>query len=126
MVTYLATVTQAPEGCYVVEFPDLPGAYAQADTLDSIVVEAQRALVSFLFAARQTGVRIAAPSSSLQTVEGQTVLLVSVDVDAYARMQDTRSVKKTVSLPAWMAEGADRAGLSLSKVLQDSLKSRLG
>ena len=41
-------------------------------------------------------------------------------------MNSNKTVKKTVSLPESLAYAADRAGLSLSKVLQDTLATRLG
>jgi len=52
-------------------------------------------------------------------------VFITADLDAYQRQHDTRSVRKTVSIPMWMANGAEQRGLSLSKVLQDSLKLRL-
>ena len=123
--TYLAIVTQSAEGPYVIEFPDLPGAYAQASSFADIEPEARQSLVSYLYTTRTEQLDIAPPSQTLSVADGQTALLVTVDVEQYARMQDNRTVKKTVSLPAWLAESADSAGLSLSKVLQDSLKTRL-
>lgn len=52
--------------------------------------------------------------------------LVVIDTDAYRRSIDTRAVKKTVSVPAWMADQAERNGISLSQALQETLRARLG
>ena len=48
---------------------------------------------------------------------------ISVDVDKYHR--DMRSIKKTVSIPAWQAKAAQKQQLSLSKVLQQALNTIL-
>ena len=39
---------------------------------------------------------------------------------------DTRSVRKNVSLPAWMSIMADKRHINCSQVLQDGLLQRLG
>ncbi len=48
--------------------------------------------------------------------------LVSVDADAY-RAQ--KSVKKTLTIPAWMDKEATRRHINFSSVLQDALKELL-
>ena len=52
-------------------------------------------------------------------------MIITADLDTCQRRYDTKLVRKTVSIPQWMADGADRKGLSLSKVLQDSLSALL-
>ena len=42
-----------------------------------------------------------------------------------ADVKDGRAVKRTVSIPKWMDDGAVKSGLSLSRVLQDALRDRL-
>ena len=124
--TYLACVTQdAATGWYDIAYPDLPGAHSQAHTLAEVQPQAADVLAEFLYAAEQVGMAVAAPSASINVPDGSMAVIVTVDMDQYRMMQDTRPVKKTVSLPAWMATSADKAGLSLSKVLQDSLRARL-
>ena len=64
-------------------------------------------------------------ASSIRDVEtDEIVSYISVDVDKYRR--NNKAVKKTLSLPAWLAEEAERNNLSLSKVLQEGLKAQLG
>jgi len=123
MLTYIAQVTR--DGAYyTLSYPDLPGAYAQADTLQSLPEEAQRALCEYLYDAELTGTPVAPPSSTLPTPEDDVILLmVTVDMDSYRERVDAAPVRKTVSLPSWMVARAERMGLSLSKVLQESLRS---
>jgi len=108
---------------FVVSYPDLPGAYAQADSLQALQAEAQRALGDYLYAAELTGIVLPPPSHELPAQEdGAAWLLVTVDMDAYRERVDSAPVRKTVSIPTWMANRAERMGLSLSKVLQESLR----
>lgn len=120
MLTYMAKITRDGD-FYVVSYPDLPGAYAQADSLQAVPAEAQRALCDYLYAAELTGTPVAPPSVMLPE-DGATWLLVTVDMDAYRESVDAAPVRKTVSLPSWMVSRAERMGLSLSKVLQESLR----
>ena len=122
---YLARVIKANDGWYAIDFPDLPGTHAQCKDLNEIQKEAEESLCSFLLAAETVGEEIPAPSPTIDLKEGEMAAIITADLDAYQRQHDTRSVRKTVSIPMWMANGAEQRGLSLSKVLQDSLKLRL-
>ena len=122
---YLARVIRANDGWYAIDFPDLPGTHAQCKDLNEIQKEAEESLCSFLLAAETVGEEIPAPSPTIDLKEGEMAAIITADLDAYQRQHDSRSVRKTVSIPMWMANGAEQRGLSLSKVLQDSLKLRL-
>lgn len=52
--------------------------------------------------------------------------LVRIDTIAYRALTDTKAVRKTVSLPAWMENRADKLGINCSKVLQDALRQQFG
>ena len=62
------------------------------------------------------------PTCGLQ----QLCALVDVDFGAYRRANETRVVRRNVTLPSWLNVEADKAGLNVSRVLQDALKARLG
>ena len=120
---YLARVIKANDGWYAIDFPDLPGTHAQCKELNEIQKEAEDSLCSFLLAAESVGEDIPAPTIDLK--EGEMAVVITADLLSYQRQHDTRSVRKTVSIPMWMANRADQKGISLSKVLQDSLATRL-
>jgi len=52
--------------------------------------------------------------------------LVDVDFGAYRRANETRVVRRNVTLPSWLNVEADKAGLNVSRVLQEALKAQLG
>ena len=53
------------------------------------------------------------------------VNMVSVDVDSYAKEHFEKSVKKTLTIPAWLNNAALEKGINFSQVLQDALKAQL-
>jgi hypothetical protein len=66
------------------------------------------------------GQRAPAPSrpGDIECGDGEFVNLV------YATVRDNRAVRRNVSIPAWMDELAAREGLSLSRIMQDTLSAR--
>ncbi len=51
--------------------------------------------------------------------------LVDVDFLEYRRRIRNRSVKKNCTIPYWMSEQAEKAGINFSKVLQEALGEKL-
>ncbi len=56
---------------------------------------------------------------------GDIVTLVSVDFAEYRRKNDTRAVRRNVSLPAWLDEAARAAEINVSAILAAALKQEL-
>lgn len=66
--------------------------------------------------------------TSLEEVEhqpGEIVSLVDVDLTAYRKAHEQRTVRRNVSLPSWLNERADEAGINVSAVLQKALRQEL-
>jgi hypothetical protein len=57
---------------------------------------------------------------------GEFVTLISCDTIEYRKFHDNRAVKKTLSIPSWLNEMAEKAGINFSGTLQDALKKQLG
>ncbi|MBE6031539.1 MAG: hypothetical protein E7225_08160 [Clostridiales bacterium] len=114
------------EDGYWVEFPDLIGCNSFGETLEETIDNAQEALGLYLInlvESRQS-FPVATEISKITPADSATVSYIYTDVDKYRR--NNKSVKKTVSLPAWLADAAEANYLSLSKILQDGIKAKLG
>ncbi len=59
------------------------------------------------------------------TISDGFLALVDIDTIEYQHKLNTRSVHRNVSLPAWLNEKADAAGLNVSRVLQEALIEKL-
>lgn len=51
--------------------------------------------------------------------------LVDVDSAEYRKKIDTRTVRRNVALPSWLNYEADKAGVNVSRILQEALISVL-
>ena len=112
------------EDGYWVEFPDLEDCSTCGATLAETMEAAQEALGLYLTSLIERGLPLPEPSTLIQ--DGNVHIFasyVAADLDRYYR--NVKGVRKTVSIPAWLAEEAERKNLSLSKVLQDGLKTAL-
>ena len=49
------------------------------------------------------------------------VSLLSLDMDAYAAKYGSKSIRKNLTIPAWLNTFAEQKKLNVSKVLQDAL-----
>lgn len=112
------------EESYWVEFPDLDGCVTDGDSLEEAMENAQESMGLYLAALLEEG-RSLPDASDIREIKSEDVVsYVSVDVNKFRR--STRAVKKTLSIPEWLAIEAEKNNLSLSKVLQDGLKAQLG
>lgn len=67
----------------------------------------------------------ATPQHQLNIPENAICSIIRIDTLAYRAATDTKSVRKNVSLPAWMATLAEKRGVNCSQVLQDGLMQLL-
>ncbi|GMO29926.1 MAG: type II toxin-antitoxin system HicB family antitoxin [Termitinemataceae bacterium] len=115
----------------LVSVPDLPGLHTFGNSLADALCMAQDAIEMWLWDAENNKEAIPAPSSQnavsdLAKCPNQMVSLVVADTDEYRRQYDTRAVKKTLSIPAWLNHKAEKANAPFSRILQDGLKEYLG
>ena len=68
----------------------------------------------------------ASAMQSVEVPEDGVITLVDVDFTEYRRRHEQRTVRRNVSLPAWLDAAATDAGLNVSAVLQAALKAALG
>ena len=123
---------------YSVIFPDLNYLATQGDSFEDAMEMAVECLASYLYIAQRDGEDVPAPSSLVNIdpvavakeldpdlpVGEAIVNLVSVDVAEYAKKHFEKSVKKTLSIPAWLNEAAVAQGVNFSQVLQRALKEQ--
>jgi hypothetical protein len=69
--------------------------------------------------------QIPAASETLPLRPGETLTLIAADTDEYRRVNDTRAVKKTLSIPSWLNHQAEKANAPFSQILQQGLKEYL-
>jgi predicted RNase H-like HicB family nuclease len=113
---------------YFVEIPDL-GALTQGKSLEN-AIEMAREIICINVIERQKRDESVPEASELGSVksddEGAIITLVDADVDAYKRRMENRCVRKNCTIPIWLNDEAEKAGINFSNALQQGLKMELG
>lgn len=130
MAKYIYTGLFSPEenGAYSVSFPDIKGAYTFGDSLEEAYAMAEDCLALMLLDMEERGDKIPVPTDikNIRRAKNEIKSLVRADTDAYRIKCGNLPVKKTLRIPSWLNEEAEKAGLNLSYELQERLKERLG
>ncbi len=122
---------------YSVIFPDLNDLSTCGDTLEDAMAMAIDCLAGYLKWCQEDGDDIPVPSA-LPAVSPEAVAaelgisyneafvnMISVDVDAYAKEHFNKSIKKTLTIPAWLNKAALEQGINFSKTLQEALLEKI-
>ena len=116
---YPMVVHDDPDGSWA-EFPDVEGCFTQADSLNELMFNAVEALTCHL-----EGGYVIKPATDIRklTLEPSTFAqLVAVDVDI---TKNTKSVKKTLTIPEWLNNEAVSKGINFSQTLQEALIAKI-
>lgn len=124
---YPAIFHTAEEGGFWVSFPDLPECLTEGDDMDLAYKMAVDALGLAITCREKEQEPLPTPSSpdNISLMEGDYLIIVEFDMLAYKKRTNTKAVKKTLSIPAWLNEAAIEAGVNFSQVLQEALLTKL-
>lgn len=136
---YPACFFQEENGGYSVVFPDLNYLATQGDDFENAMEMAIECLAGYLHTCKMDGESVPSPSK-LSDIDPNVITkeldpeapecesfvnMVSVDVASYAKEHFEKSVKKTLTIPAWLNTAALEKNVNFSKILQEALKKEL-
>lgn len=110
-------------GGYVVEFPDLPGCVTEGRNLEEAILMGTDAASGWILDELEEGNRVPAASAynEVPVREGGMVSLFTLDIEAYAEKYGEKSVRKNLTIPAWLNTFAEKNNINFSQILQDAL-----
>lgn len=113
---------------YCITFPDLPGIITSGETIEESLANAKEALELHLYGLEEEEEKIPAASSPHTMVipKGAFVSLVEVWMPLVRDEMANKAVKKTLTIPKWLNDAAERHNVNYSRLLQESLKRHLG
>ena len=111
-----------------IEFPDLPGCLPSAHNVEDAVKNAKEALALHLYNMENDEETIPNPThvEKLKPQDNQAVLLVEVWMPIHRNAIENKAVKKTLTIPKWLNDLAEKENINFSHVLQEALKYNLG
>lgn len=122
-IFYYPAVFQKEEVGYSVWVPDIQGCVSQGDTFDEAMEYIKDAIGICIDLIVQNGnvPPKATEPNGIELEPDQFVAVVSFDFDEYQKKHGEKSVKKTLTLPAWLNTLSERKNINFSQVLQNAL-----
>ena len=126
--SYVAVFSYDEDGISIV-FPDLPGCLpcADKDTTEEALRNAKEALGLHIWGMEQDKEELPVPTpiTALHLEPNEVPVLIEVFMPPIRERINSRFVKKTLSLPAWLAAKADEDGVNCSRIFQLALMNYL-
>ena len=112
---------------YFIRFPDFESCYTQGDNMRDGMDMAKDVLCLTLYDMEESGAESPAASDpmSICAAEDAFMTLVECDTLEYRKIHNGKAVKKTLSIPAWLNEIAEKEKVNYSAILQQALKDHL-
>ena len=104
---------------------DLDGCFSEGDTFEEAYSNIQDAIGLYLEDLSDFPAPSDPKNISANLSDGSFMCVVGFDEAEYKKRHSTKSVKKTLTIPEWLNEKAERNHINFSGVLQDALKTKL-
>ena len=129
MVYHYPAIISKEDGYWFAEFPDLNGATTEAPTREAVFDAAEEMAAGWIMDSLERGEPLPAPTYQLQRAldpaKNEACYIVKVDTDAIVSDKDTTPVKKTLAIPKWVNEAAEKRNINFSATLRDALIEKL-
>ena len=113
---------------YTVSFPDLPGCITEGDSMEEALHMAKEALELFMYGMEEDYDTIPKPTAPENIVVPQKafVSLVEVWMPIVRAEMENSAIKRTLTIPKWLNDIAEKNKVNFSQILQSALKEYLG
>ena len=113
---------------YCIIFPDLPGCITEGDDMEEALHNAKEALELHLYGMEEDGDEIPSPTSpeKMELPAGSFTSLIEVWMPVIRDEMGNKAIKKTLTIPKWLNDIAEKEKVNFSHVLQSALKDYLG
>jgi len=127
-LSYPAIFYPADEGGYTVVVPDLPGCVTEGDDLAEAILMGIDAASGWILGEIEDNLPVP-PPTPLNAVkpnkgQGAFVNIIALDIDEFARKHGKRTVKRSITIPAYLNTFAESQNINVSKFLQESLAEK--
>lgn len=123
LLTYPAIFTQE-DNSYWVQFIDLEGCFSDGETLAEAMENSKEAMGLFLEDLSEYP-KCTTDFSNIKLEKNQIISFVSINMEEHRRKYENKSVKKTLSIPAWLNTIAENNNINFSQLLQSALMEKL-
>lgn len=119
--------SEEKEGRLNIYFPDLPGAFSCGEDLSDALYMAHECACLWLSDELNEGKSLPQPSkaSDIDPEGNGFIQYILCDMDEYMRTHEKKTVRKNVTIPAWLNILGEKLGLNFSEVLTQALINKV-
>lgn len=125
---YPAVFHKEEDGSFWISFPDFPECLTQGKDVEeaySMASEAIGLCIDEKLNNKEELPRASSPCDFVVETDAFSCL-IEFDINQYRKKHNTKSIKKTLSIPEWLNEAAIEQNINFSQVLQDALIQKIG
>jgi predicted RNase H-like HicB family nuclease len=127
-VVYPVVVEKAEDGGIGMYFPDFPGTAVLSIDIADGVRRSKEMLADLVLEKEEQGQQLPTPSNpdKIELLDASDrIVFVDVYMPPYRDEAANKAVTKNCTLPKWLRDAAEDAGLNFSQLLQASIKDAL-
>ncbi|QGG47570.1 HicB family protein [Heliorestis convoluta] len=128
-IIYPVVVEKAEDGGIGMYFPDFPGTAILASSISDGIKRAKEMLANLVLEKEEQGQVLPKPSepASIELLDAtDRIVFIEVYMPPYRDEAANKAVTKNCTLPRWLRDAGEAAGLNFSQLLQASIKEALG
>ena len=120
-------VVYEEDGIYYADFRDFNGCFTDGESLEELIINAKDVLEGTLFTLLKNNLEIPEPTMKKIELKGNEFLVyVDVWLTPIIDKIKNQTVKKTLTIPRWLNDEAEKRSVNFSSLLQTALKQYLG
>lgn len=126
---YPIVVEKAEDGGLGMYFPDFPGSAILASDLIDGIKRAKEMLANLILEREEQDATIPQPSDpdKIEILDASDrIVFIEVFMPPFRDEAANKAVTKNCTLPKWLRDAGEKAGLNFSQILQSSIKEALG
>ncbi|WP_088810727.1 MULTISPECIES: type II toxin-antitoxin system HicB family antitoxin [Listeria] len=125
-VNVVYPITLEQDGKYIlVDFPDIPTATTQGETLEEAFEMAEE-ILGFSLEDYDTFPKASTIKEVSTSFPDKDVALIGLDLAAYRRKYYSKKIRKNLTIPEWLSDMAEEENINFSQTLTEALKEKLG
>lgn len=111
-----------------IEYPDLPSCLSCAENEEEALLNAKEVLELYLWSMIRDKEKIPKPTPVNQITldKNQAIVVIDVWMSIVCNEMSNKSIKKTLTIPYWLNDIAEKNKVNFSQILQSALKEYLG
>lgn len=112
----------------IVTFPDLDDTFTDGATMQEAFENAEDVLNLMLWNREEEKEVIPPPSSPEQVSvpQGATLAMIKADTLAYRKLHDTKTIRRSITIPSWLDTLARERNINFSQLMQNAIRRECG